>query len=447
MIRSLFCLCHALLFCAVPGFTQNPGLYFPSKTGTTWLGTAPASLGFCPERVDSLYQFLADKHTKSFVLLQDGRIVLEKYFGPYTQDSSWYWASAGKSLTAFLVGQAQDEGLLNIQTATSDYLGAGWTSGTPAQENAITLRHLLSMTSGLDDTPVTSVPDPNLCTNPACLQYLTTPGTRWAYHSGPYRLLQDVIAAASGGTINQFTKTRLLDRIGMKGFWFEDVQYGRARDMARFGLLVQNRGVWDGDTLLHDQPYFDDMIHPSQSLNQGYGYLWWLNGQPSFMLPGLQVVLPGKLIPNAPDDMISALGKNDQKIHVVPSKGWVVVRQGEAAGYTGSGGGQVPIAFDNELWSYLNQLSCAPTATGEVVAGQVQLFPNPTQGQLYWRGLPVGTNVRIRMYDTLGQLRVDQQANDQHLDLGSFTEGLYLVQLFSAENTLLVSQNVVVARR
>ena len=447
MNHRLHCFCLALFLGALPGVAQNPGLYFPPKTGTTWQGTDPVSLGFCPERVDSLYQFLADRHTKSFVLLQDGRIVLEKYFGTYIQDSSWYWASAGKSLTAFLVGQAQEEGLIDIGAAASDYLGAGWTSAAPALENAITLRHLLTMTSGLDDTPVAGVPDPNLCTDPACLQYLTAPGTRWAYHTGPYRLLQDVIAAASGLTINQFTKTRLFDRIGMKGFWFEDVQYGRARDMARFGLLVQNRGVWDGDTLLHDQPYFDDMIHPSQSLNQGYGYLWWLNGQPSFMLPGLQVVLPGKLIPNAPDDMISALGKNDQKIHVVPSKGWVVVRQGEAAGYTGNGGGQVPIAFDNELWSYLNQLSGAPTATGEVVAGQVQLFPNPTQGQLYWRGLPVGTNVRIRMYDTLGQLRIDQQTTDQHLDLGSFAAGLYLVQLFSPDNTLLVTKNIVVARR
>ncbi|MCY7328284.1 MAG: beta-lactamase family protein, partial [Saprospiraceae bacterium] len=323
MAHRLLCLSIALFFCALPLFAQNPALYFTPKTGTAWQTIAPASLGFCAERVDSLYHFLATKNTKSFLLLQDGKIVLEKYFGTYVQDSVWYWASAGKSLTAFLVGQAQEEGLVDIDDATSTYLGPGWTSCTPEQENAITLRHQLTMTTGLDDTPMPASPDANLCTDPACLQYLAAPNTRWAYHTGAYRLLQDVVAEASGLTINQFTKTRVLDRVGMKGFWFQDVQYGRARDMARYGLLIQAHGVWQGDTLLHDQQYFFDMTHPSQVLNKSYGYLWWLNGQPSFMLPSVQLVIPGKLIPNAPDDMFSALGKNDQKIHVVPSKGWV----------------------------------------------------------------------------------------------------------------------------
>ncbi len=311
------------------------------------------------------------------MLLQDGKVVLEKYFSPYTQDSIWYWASAGKSLTAFLVGQAQEEGLLHIDDSTTAYLGAGWTSCTPEQENAITLRHQLTMTTGLDDTPVSGSPDPNMCTEPACLQFLTTPNTRWAYHTGPYRLLQDVVAAGSGLTINQFTKTHIYDRTGMKGLWFEDVQYGRARDMARYGLLVQAHGIWNGDTLLHDQQYFYDMTHPSQALNKSYGYLWWLNGQPSYMLPGVQFTFPGKLIPNAPDDMISALGKNDQKIHVVPSKGWVIVRQGDSAGYTNQGGSLVPIVFDNALWDYLNKLTCTPTITTETTAPQLRVFPNP----------------------------------------------------------------------
>ncbi|MEO6036777.1 MAG: serine hydrolase, partial [Saprospiraceae bacterium] len=260
----------------------------------------------------------------------------------------------------------------------------------------------LTMTTGLDDTPISTDPDPNTCTDPACLLYLAPPGTRWAYHTGAYRLLQDVVAQASGLTINQFTKTRLLDRVGMKGYWFQDVQYGRARDMARYGLLVQAGGIWDGDTLLHDQQYFHDMTHSSQALNKSYGYLWWLNGQPSFMLPGLQVVIPGKLIPNAPDDMISALGKNDQKIHVVPSKGWVVVRQGNSAGYTNQGGAQVPIAFDNALWDYLNKLTCAPSATQEAGPQSVLIFPNPaTDG---WQMESLTAVERVEIFDAQGRL-------------------------------------------
>lgn len=425
-----------LLFSVFTATSQNPNLYFPPKTGTAWQTISPASLGFCPERIDSLYNYLEERHTKSFILLQDGRIVLEKYFGTFTQDSIWYWASAGKSLTAFLVGQAQEEGLLHIDSPTVKYLGAGWTVCTPAQEAAITVRHQLTMTTGLDDTPTnTNSPDPNLCTDAPCLQYLAPPGTRWAYHTGPYRLLQNVIAEASGLTINQFTRTHVLDRTGMKGFWLEDVQYGRARDMARYGLLTLAKGVWNGDTLLHDASYFYNMTHRSQQLNKSYGYLWWLNGQESLMLPGLQLVVPGELCSNAPNDMIAALGKNDQKIHVVPSKGWVVVRQGESAGYTGPGGGQVPITFDNKLWAYLNQLVCNPVHTTEVVDSQVRIFPNPASD-----GWNIQTSIpaeRVEVYDVQGHLVRSVTGNgttDCRVNAADLPAGIYAMKIFAGEN-------------
>lgn len=391
-------------------FSQNTPLYFPPLAGNTWQTTSPASLGFCPERIDSLYHFLETTNTKSFLLLKDGKIVLEHYFGTFTQDSFWYWASAGKSLTAFLVGQAQDEGLFHIEDTTSTYLGTGWTSCTPAQEAAITIRHQITMTSGLDDTPVTGEPDPADCTDPACLQYLAPAGTRWAYHNAVYHLVHDVIEAASGLTINQFTKTRLLDKTGMKGLWLDHIMYGRARDMARFGLLTLAGGVWNGDTLLHDQNYLYAMSHPSQNLNPSYGYLWWLNGQSSYMVPGIQVNIPGPLIPNAPADLFAALGKNDQKIHVVPSKGWVVVRQGNDPGLPGLAG-LVPIAFDNQLWAYLNLLPCGSVAATEPEVETLKVWPNPavTDWQisysgtvrswilydLYGRALRSGTTLRV----------------------------------------------------
>ena len=224
----------------------------------------------------------------------------------------------------------------------------------------------------------------------------------WGYHNAPYRLIHDVIADASSLTINQFTKTRVLDRTGMKGLWIDHIMYGKARDMARFGLLMQAGGVWDGDTLLHDQSYFQDMIHSSQDLNKSYGYLWWLNGQASFMLPGLQFVFPGKLISNAPDDMYSALGKNDQKIHIVPSKGWVVVRQGNAAGYVGPGGNEVPIAFDNAMWSYLNQLVCVPTSVSEAIDNQIKIFPNPAADG--WQIESTEAIEQIEIFDLQGKM-------------------------------------------
>jgi CubicO group peptidase (beta-lactamase class C family) len=431
MARLIFSF-NFLIFIAVNLFSQNSAPYFPPKTGTAWETLAPAELNFCPDRIDSLYNFLEERNTKSFILLKDGKIVLEKYFGTFAQDSFWYWASAGKSLTAFLVGQAQEEGLLDIADKTSDYLAPGWTSCPPDKEALITIRHQLTMTSGLDD----AVPDDN-CELPSCLIYKADAGTRWAYHNAPYRLIHDVIEEASSVSINYFTKTHVLDRTGMKGLWIDHIMYGRARDMARFGLLMQARGTWDGDTLLHDQQYYHDMIHPSQDLNKSYGYLWWLNGQPSFMVPGLQFVFPGKLIPNAPDDMYSALGKNDQKIHVVPSKGWVVVRQGNAAGYVGPGGNQVPIAFDNEMWSYLNQLVCVPSAVSEVVENQVKIFPNPASEG--WQIESAEAIEQVEIFDLQGKMLRPAAGNNSAifwLDATGLPEGVFAIKIFAGGKTV-----------
>ena len=68
------------------------------------------------------------------------------------------------------------------------------------------------------------------------------------------------------------------------------------------------------------------MTTPSQTLNSYYGCPWWLNDQSSCRLPGSQINFPSSLASSAPADIIAALGKNDQKIYVVPSLGLVVVR-------------------------------------------------------------------------------------------------------------------------
>jgi len=88
-----------------------------------------------------------------------------------------------------------------------------------------------------------------------------------------------------------------------------------ARSMARFGLLMMNKGVWNDETLLSID-YFNEMINTSQSINPSYGYLWWLNGKDSYIGTSSQEVFTGNLIPNAPSDMYSALGANDQKIYL-----------------------------------------------------------------------------------------------------------------------------------
>ncbi|MFN5887198.1 MAG: serine hydrolase, partial [Flavobacteriales bacterium] len=102
------CILILFLGCFFGGKSQN--LYFPPTVGSAWDTLAPASLGYCQPKIDSLYTFLEDNSTKAFILLKDGKIVLEKYFGGHTATSPWQWASAGKTITAFMVGIAQQEG-------------------------------------------------------------------------------------------------------------------------------------------------------------------------------------------------------------------------------------------------------------------------------------------------------------------------------------------------
>lgn len=439
MIKKITFFFGLLIINAFVAKAQSSNLYFPPKTGTVWQTTAPATLGFCPERIDSLYHFLEIHNTKSFILLKDGKIVLEKYFGTFVQDSIWYWASAGKSLTSFMVGQAQEEGLLNIENPISDYLGVGWTSCPPAKEALIKVRNQLDMTTGLNDNiPATpNVPDPDNCTTPACLTYMADAGTRWAYHNAPYRLIHNVLEAASGKTLQQFTKSHVLDRTGMKGIWLDHIMYSRARDMARYGLLILAGGRWDTDTLLHDQTFFYNMIHPSQGLNKSYGYLWWLNGQESFMLPSIQFVFNYGLVTNAPPDMFAALGKNDQKIHVVPSKGWVVVRMGNDGGFNGPGGSQVPIVFDAAMWDYLNALECTPTAVLTPIDARLRVWPNPTVTG--WNVEAVMPIDQVALYTLTGRLVIDYQGDGgfkAFVPAEGLGTGAYLLKVVSGDKAL-----------
>jgi len=381
-------------------------------------------MGWCPDRVDSLIDFVGSRDTKAFLILQDGKIVIEHYYGTFTQDSLWYWASAGKTLTAMLTGIAQEEGYLDIDQPSSTYLGTGWTSATPAQEALITVRDQLKMTTGLDD----GVPDDN-CTDPSCLQYLADPGSRWAYHNAPYTLLDEVIANATGTTFSNYFITRLRNPIGMDGFWlplgspYNNVYLSRARSMARYGLLALNRGVWDTDTILHDTAFFNAMTTPSQGLNESYGYLWWLNGQPGFMLPGLQFVFPGMLMPDAPPDLISGLGKNDQLLNVVPSRNMVVVRLGNEA----YGSMSVATIFNNEIWQLINQLPCTTSVT-ERTSDLLRVHPNPTQDRLRITLPPGASASDLHLFDAMGcELSVVRTSDG--IDLTGHAPGLYIVRL------------------
>ena len=311
-------------------------LYFPPVNSDLWESLSPSGLGWNETALNELYTYLEEQNSRALIILKDGKIVVEKYWGKnllgnadFTATTQWYWASAGKTLTALLTGIAQEEGLLDITDQTSQYLGEGWTSAPKAKEDLITIRHQLTMTTGLDY----DVADLD-CTDPGCLQYKADAGTQWFYHNAAYSLIEQVISNASGETYNDFTNERVEQPTGMKGTWIQtgenNVYYSTARDAARFGLLLLNKGTWDKTAVLSDQDYFTAMTNTSQNINLSYGYLTWLNGKESVILPGVTIPINYTIAPDAPADLYAAMGKNGQFIDVIPSANLVVVRMGEA---------------------------------------------------------------------------------------------------------------------
>ncbi len=331
-------------------------IFFPNGS-SNWETLSPESLGWNTSQLPALYTFLESEQTRAFLVLKDGRIVLEKYFGqniqgnaPFTANSPWYWASAGKTLTGFVVGKAQQESFLSIADRSAKYLGAGWTNLQPAKENLITVRHQLTMTSGLDD----GAGDPS-DTSPQALVYKADAGTRWAYHNAPYTLLQNVVAKATGKSFAAYFDEKLKNPIGMDGQWIkndnDNVYWSTPRSMAKFGILMLAGGKWEGKDILGDADYFNASISTSQNRNLSYGYLWWLNGKASAMLPQSQIVFPSSLNSAAPVDMFSAMGKNGQVLSIVPSKGLVVVRMGLLRD-----GSFISLPFQTALWERLQTI-------------------------------------------------------------------------------------------
>jgi CubicO group peptidase (beta-lactamase class C family) len=329
------------------------GLYFPKAT-TAWAHVDPASVGWDARALDAALEYAGRAHSSSIVVLLGGRILAERGWnveGPAryarmrlgkTDDGRVIEdvASAQKSLVAFLAGIAEGNRQLDFNAPVDRYLGAGWSKADRSAEAAITVRHLMTMTSGLNDS----------------LAYLQPAGRVWRYNTGAYSRMIGVIEKAVGTDIQTFTHDRLTGPTGMTDSrWLpRPWSAGNAaansiglatsgRDLARFGLLILADGHWDGRDLLQNPGYLTRMLKPSQDLNPSYGLLWWLNGQERFQLAGSATTQPGSLIPAAPRDLVAAQGALDRKCYIVPSLGLVVTRLGDQTGE----------AFNNEFWTLL----------------------------------------------------------------------------------------------
>jgi len=409
----------------IAAFAQAQDLYFPPAQDDGWETTAMADIGWCEDRLPAVNDFMTSSDSRSLMILKGGKIVVEEYYNGHSRDSLWYWASAGKTLTAMEIGILQSEGALDITDSTSDYLGSGWTSCTPEQEAAIQIRHQLTMSTGLDYTVQSSD-----CTDPDCLLYLGDPNSEWFYHNAPYTLLSDVIEEASGLGRNVHTFLSVGQKTGILGGWLsidENIVFvSKTTTMARFGLLMLAEGEWSGETILADKDYYQQMISPSQDLNPSYGYLWWLNTGPTYRLPTTTIDFSGRLLSNAPAEVYMALGKNGQIIVVDPTSDLVVVRMGDSPDQS-----LVPTAFVQELWDQVQSLSCT-TSTDPLSESDIKILPNPTSDVLT---IHTEDQVSLAKVYSISNGQLMTTANSKYIDTTSLPAGLYIISITTARGT------------
>ena len=107
ILLSLFLLASCNSDTPEPSPLPQETMYFPPKTGDVWETKSITALGWKQTAVQPLLDYLALKNSKGFIILVNGRIVMENYFNGHSAATPWYWASAGKTLTGFCVGIGQ----------------------------------------------------------------------------------------------------------------------------------------------------------------------------------------------------------------------------------------------------------------------------------------------------------------------------------------------------
>jgi CubicO group peptidase (beta-lactamase class C family) len=228
------------------------------------------------------------------------------------------------------------------------------------------VRHLLTMTAGTHRNWVRDLaPQYDRVRDALSLKFDHTPGAHWEYQQSNVSLLANVVQRAVGQDVQAWAQKELFSKIGIaRGDWnWERDRSGNTEGWAhlhmtngawaRVGQLLLQKGRWDGRKVI-SKTYLKAMIAPGK-VNNAYGYLTWLNGGGSFVLPNVEGedTGTGQLVASGPRDMFLFAGSGEQRVFVIPSRDLIIVRLGErgsreadtrASVWTGRGG-----ELDNEL--------------------------------------------------------------------------------------------------
>jgi len=275
-------------------------------------------------------------NTRALLVVHDGQIIGEVYAQGADETTPLLGWSMAKSLTSIMLGNLEYHGRLDLNAPPGF---PGWEND---ERSRIRIADMLTMTDGLEFSEQYNPGDDAtamLFTEPSASDYvlekdaLYTPGEVFNYSSGTANLLarlyKDINGGSQGGYDDYVANIRIpfafqntifeMDASG--SFVGSSYFYASARDWARIGQFMLNRGTINSYRLVADD-WIARATTPNSSENEkAYGYQWWLNrGDANLRWESL------------PDDAFSAQGNREQYLMVIPSLNLVIVRLGWTAG-------------------------------------------------------------------------------------------------------------------
>ncbi len=269
--------------------------------------------------------YSAARRGVSLYVLQRGQLVFQDYPNEGGAERGWELASGTKSFTGIMAAAAIQDRLISSWDEPAAETLREWRND---ERRRITLRHLLSLTSGIGGEP--SLRPPSYA-DAVALPVAAEPGVRFQYAPAPFQIFGEIIRRKTDGDPVAYLQRRVFAPLGIAPTQWRRGRDGNplmpqgaaltARDWARFGWFVQRggEGLVDRDTL-------EACFVPSRA-NPGYGLSWWL------LRDGL--VPPGRASGLDLDPALSeqfgiirmAAGAGDQRLYLVPDLDLVIARQ------------------------------------------------------------------------------------------------------------------------
>lgn len=264
---------------------------------------------------DDIVDQIAEYDPVAYLVIQDEKIVYEEYWDDYSANSVSNSFSAAKSIVGLLIGAAVDDGFIkNLDQKVADFIP----SFKDGKKKEISIRDLLTMSSGLDwDEAYSSLfsltTEAYYGTDLLKLiderKVAKEPGKYYYYSSMDTEILALVILNATGKTISNYASDKFWKNIGASqdAYWMLDHENGmekayccfnsNARDFARWGQLILNKGSWYGKQLISSE-YIDQATTPASYLideNNNkldyYGFQWWIIDYKGYQIPYMRGIL------------------------------------------------------------------------------------------------------------------------------------------------------------